>query len=794
MRTRMTAWRWAVLVALAAACAIGLTATLSAQAKRPITHDVYESWKSIQGTKVARDGGWLVYALTPQEGDTELVAHNLTTGSEFRHPRGRDAVITADGRFVVFTIAPPKADVDKAKKEKKKPEEMPKNGLGIMNLSTGKVDAVEKVKSFKLADEGSRLVAYLLEAEKAKEAPKPEAKPDEKKPAADPAAKKPRDKKKDAGTALVVRELATGTTVSINEVTEYTWTKDGGWLAYATSSDPKTPEKDGVFARKSADGTVKTLATGLGHYKGLAFDEAGAQLAFVSDRDDYKADAPAFKLYHWAATAEAATEMASAATAGMPKGWAPSENGRLEFSKDGARLFFGTARAPKAEPEDAPEPVKVDIWSWKDPLMQPMQKVQAEEAKKRNYRAVVHLKDRKFVQLAGEDMPGLTVIDQPAIALGSSDVPYRQMVSWDTGFEDLYAVNLVDGSRRKLLEKSRFGGTLSPGGAYVLTFDADDSQWYSVRVSDGQKVNLTGKLGVRFDDETGDTPEPQSAYGVVGWTTGDRSVLVNDRYDVWELRPDGTGPRMVTGGHGRKNGLVLRYVRLDAEERAGGPGGGFGGRSASSNTPIATDKPLLFSATNDSTKATGYFRVTPLPPAPVVPVKGAKPVKKGASAAAPALAPLPGGYAEPSRLVMLDKMFGGLVKPKNAEAPLLFTLQRFEEFPNLWMADADFGGMKKVTDANPQQAQFVWGRSEIIKYVNSDGKTLGAILTRPDNFDPAKKYPLMVYIYEELTNGLHRYVAPAPGTSINVTRFVSNGYVVLQPDIVYETGYPGRAR
>ena len=154
---------------------------------------------------------------------------------------------------------------------------------------------------------------------------------------------------------------------------------------------------------------------------------------------------------------------------------------------------------------------------------------------------------------------------------------------------------------------------------------------------------------------------------------------------------------------------------------------------------------------------------------------------------------LPASYGEPQKLVMLDKMFGGLQKPKKADAPLVFTLQRFEEFPNIWVADAGFGGMKKVTDANPQQADYLWGRSELISYVNSDGKTLRAILTRPENFDPTKKYPLMVYIYEELTNGLHRHVAPGPGTSINLSRFVSNGYVLLQPDIVYETGYPGES-
>jgi hypothetical protein len=124
----------------------------------------------------------------------------------------------------------------------------------------------------------------------------------------------------------------------------------------------------------------------------------------------------------------------------------------------------------------------VDIWATSDPLLQPMQKVRAEEEKRRNYRAVVHLKDKRLVTLASADMPDLTVGETAGVALGSSDLPYRQLISWDTDHNDYYAVCLQDGTRKKLLEESRFGGTRSPGGTYLLTFNADDSQWYSGRV------------------------------------------------------------------------------------------------------------------------------------------------------------------------------------------------------------------------------------------------------------------------------------------------------------------------
>jgi len=133
---------------------------------------------------------------------------------------------------------------------------------------------------------------------------------------------------------------------------------------------------------------------------------------------------------------------------------------------------------------------------------------------------------------------------------------------------------------------------------------------------------------------------------------------------------------------------------------------------------------------------------------------------------------------------------GGLQKARDADVTV-FTEATFAEFPDLWVSDTKFTNPQKVSNANPQQADYIWGKAENIKYINGDGKVLTARLIKPENFDPSKKYPMMVYIYEELSNGLHQYSAPNVGTSINITRYVSNGYVVLEPDIVYETGYPG---
>lgn len=346
-----------LLILSMGALAPALFSGQAAPAMKPLTPDVYDFWRSIRGTALSRDGVWLVYALVPQDGDGELVARNLRSGAEHRAPRGKDPVITPDGKFVVFAVAPLKVDIDKAKKDKKKPEEMPKAGFGVMDLATGTVKTFDRVKSFRIAEDGGTHVAWLAEP--------PDKKPDEKKDGEKPEekaeGKKKKEKKKEPGTDLVLRELASGKDITFPEVSEYAWNKPGTSLAYAVSS--KTPENDGAFVRRVADGTTRVLLKGSGNYKGFAFDEKGATLAFVSDRHDYKADAPVFRVYLWTEPAEAASELVPGVFKNVPAGMAVSENGALSFSKDGARIFLGIASPPKSEPEDAPEPLKVDIWN-----------------------------------------------------------------------------------------------------------------------------------------------------------------------------------------------------------------------------------------------------------------------------------------------------------------------------------------------------------------------------------------------------------------------------------------------
>jgi dipeptidyl aminopeptidase/acylaminoacyl peptidase len=329
-------------------------------------------------------------------------------------------------------------------------------------------------------------------------------------------------------------------------------------------------------------------------------------------------------------------------------------------------------------------------------------------------------------------------------ALGTDDREYRRMVEYDTRYSDYFAVNTSTGERKPLLVKHSGMLSWSPDGKYALTYK--DGNWHTISVPDGKVVNLTGKLGVRFWNEENDTPGAPYAYGTAGWTKDGKSVLVYDRYDLWQVAPDGSGARNVTAGFGRKTATQFRYVRLDPEDR----------RS------IDPAKPLLLSAENLNTRDTGFFE-THLD-----------------------------SKEEPKKLIWAAKKFASPVKAKDAPVYML-TASRFDEYPDLLVTDPAFHTMQKVSNANPQREEILWGTGELISYKNADGVQLSAALYKPANFDPQKKYPMLVYIYERLSQNVNNFIDARPGTSINASYYTSNGYLVLMPDIIYKTGYPGQS-
>jgi len=546
-----------------------------------------------------------------------------------------------------------------------------------------------------------------------------------------------------SGSTLVIHDLESGTEHRFHNVTSYAFTKDGKRLAYI--ANPEDEAEKGIFTVDPATGSATPVLTGPGRYRSLTWSEDGDQLAFLSALDEI------YSLYTWRPGDHEAKEIATKGSNGIPEGWEVSEYGSLRFSPNGRRLFFGTAPSTQPAPADsaAAARVVVDIWHWRDPQLQPQQIVQLNRARRQNYLAVVDLRRNRIVQLADEEVPQVTLgaRGDADIALGTSDLPYVVENHWERpGYSDDYLIDITNGRRELVRERARGRASLSPDARYVTWFDNDEG-WIALDTRSKKTVVMSEGIPYPLENEDHDTPSRPSAYGSAGWVEGGSEFIIYDRYDIWALDPTGKrSPRNLTQGVGRRDGIRFRIVRFDR-----------------SQPTLDPKEPLLLSSFHLRTKDAGFHRTT--------------------------LA----GNAEPEELISMARAFSNPLKAADADV-LLYTRSSFEEFPDLWVANTDFEGARKISNANPQQSEYLWGTAELVEWRSAEGTTLQGILYKPEDFDPTKKYPMVTYFYERMSDGLHTHYAPVPHRSrINFTFYTSRGYLVFVPDIVYREGYPGES-
>jgi dipeptidyl aminopeptidase/acylaminoacyl peptidase len=449
-------------------------------------------------------------------------------------------------------------------------------------------------------------------------------------------------------------------------------------------------------------------------------------------------------------------------TPGVPSPFVVSERGPLAYSRDGNELYV--PMAPPARPArsvDAPpadDRVLVDLWHWQDDLIQPMQRVRANQERNRSYRGVVHLDTGKYVQLADTKMGTVSPSDDGTRAIGMDDSPYRRLVDYDGTYNDVYMVDTATGARKLVLKQLRGGGGGGRGSGGGLQWSPDgrsaffyqDKHWHVLDPAAAAARNVTSALGVAVHDEDDDTPDPAGNYGNAGWTSDSKSFIVYDRYDVWQIFTDGQPARNLTEGEGLKTRTEFRVQRLDPPDAEDDVRG------------IDVERPLYLRAVSEDTRASGFYKET---------FAGATP---------------------PQRLLWGDKNYRVATRAADADV-VVVTASRFDEYPDLRVTDSTFATLSKASNGGAQMEKFSWGTSELVSFRNTDGVPLKAALYKPANFDPKKKYPMLVYIYEGLSQNVHTFVEPRPSHNINFTHYVSNGYVILTPDIVYTEGQPGQS-
>lgn len=820
---------------LIAAIAITAFSTTSGNAqditRRPLQHSDYDVWNTISrsGLGMSGDGQWAMYIVQNGaiDGEGTLHIHNTKTGREYVIDRGTEPRVTDDSRFAIFRVTPEKKKIAQLRKDKKPSSEFPKSKLHILELKTGVTRNIEGVRSFRIPDENGSWLACLMDkpagpsdlddksmgerevyevtseglrrpkkavklktreqlalerGEKEIEAPEETPEKNEtKKSATDEKSNNGEKKDKSSGYPLMLINLDTEITRTYPSAVSYQFSKNGATFAFSTSvegADKKSDDDakgpvDGVHVIKLDSLDHLVIAEGLGEYKNMTITEDGSQIAFLSNRDDYESETSSWSVYHWSSKSKTAKPIASEGDEGIPNGWWISPSSSQSFSEDLTRLFFETSPVPEevmeersakkegrsAREDDSDEKAKLDIWHWQDPQLQPEQLLQAAAERRRDYLAVFDIEAKKILQLADRQVPSVRVdLDSPTdLAIANTNVRYRKMLSWDRpGFQDAYLVDLKTGKRELILEKVKWSAFLSPDGRYITWFDQEAKAWFAKKTKDrkAKPVEISKGIDYPLQDELHDTPNLAPAYGAEGWTVNDEAFLINDRFDIWQLDPTGKkSPICLTQGIGREQEIRFDYRQLDPEQRA-----------------IDLSKPMMLSAFNRKTKASGYYQLS-------APSKAKGKNKKT--------------ERQLRSLIMLDESVGRFVKAKYSDN-VMFTRSTFRNCPDLWSSDTSFKKIYRVSDINPQQDQYSWGNAELVHWDAADGQKLDGILIKPDDFDPSKQYPMMVYFYERNSDNLHSYYTPAAGRSIICHSFyVSRGYLVFIPDIPYKTGEPG---
>jgi dipeptidyl aminopeptidase/acylaminoacyl peptidase len=728
--------------------AVVLCLMLAAQAsfaqKRSLTLTDILKFRQLESPVISDDGLWVAYAAQPDRGDGEAKIHSLSSSRVYTISRGGKPVFSRDARWVALTLKPTAIDIEKKEKEKEKP----KSGMVLLNTASGDTLQIARVESFLFSND-ARWLAYLKS--------KPDKKPD---PAKADAAKdtgtavRPKLKKDLLGSDLVLRNLQTRLEVTIPFVTSFAFDSTSAYLAYVIADT--TGFANGVYLRslrREGMAARALVARPNGAFTNLLWSNDGGSLAFVTAIVDEKEKPGPGALWIWNGRDTSAQEIATAAI--TPAHWLLPSKNSLIWSRDGERLFFGlrpsiTADRTQEEKKDSLIDVldssailmkrELDVWGWNDPRIVTNQKKRWKDASEQTYRAIYHQSTGRVALLADTTMPVLEVSENPHVALGRSNVPYLKSITWEGEFNDLYLVNLVSGERKVIASRLAGAASLSPDGGSVVYFN--DNQWYLYSTKGATTRNLTASLGVAFYDEEDDTPDPPNAYGFGGWVEGGKSFLLYDRYDVWQFNAaDGAGINL-TQGAGRKGELLFRVQRLDPD--------------AQSFLPNET---LLLTAYHDRKKFTALYSTT-----------------------------LGTGGATP--LLEEKKRFSILAKAKNA-GKILYTRQSYTEFPDVWVGDLSLRSTKRISDLNPQAAEFAWGSAELVDWISDDGTPLQGVLIKPGNYEQGKRYPVLVYFYELSSQRLYDFNQVVISHRPCFPYYASNGYALFLPDVRFEVGRPG---
>jgi predicted peptidase len=731
-----------------------------AAAPRPIELEDIVAWKGLGASTLSNDGKWIAYRIAPLQGDSEVVIRSTSSDTEYRIDTGETggpaASFSADSAYAAVTVAPSKKAAAAARKARKPVQ----NNVTIVTLADGSKSVVEKVRRHAFSNDASGWIALHRYGA---DAPGGAGRAGGAGQGADSA-----DSSKPRGADLILRELATGSDLSVGNVADFAFDKSGRWLAFTI--DAADQAGNGIQLRDMTSAAVRVLDSGKASYEQPAWTDDGDGLAVLKGTEDKAYRDKRYAVLGFTALSAGAAPAKvlydpSADTA-FPDGMTISPDRAPRFTHDLDALVFGIHALRKSDkpsrpdaetagdkpaPADTPSRPAADenedekpnlvIWHWKDPRLPTAQEVQEQRDRSFSFLSVYYPASKKFIRLADDALRTVNMAPKDKWAVGYDVRDYERMGNLDgRQFRDVYTVNVATGERKLALEHNRWVYGPSPDGTKFLYYQ--DKHFHVFDMTTGQSRNVTASVPANFVDVEDDhniVDPPQFPWG---WSSDSRQVLLSDGWDIWQV-PVAQGAPVNLTVNGTKD--ALRYEQrfsLDPDEEG-----------------IDLSKPIYVDVFGEWTKKNGIGRIDPGTP-------GVKNVLWG------------------------DAAFSRLAKAKNADV-IVYARETRGDTPNFYATTTAFGDAKKISDVYPDQKNFAWSSDAmLIEYTSEKGRKLSGSLFLPAGYEKGKQYPMVVYIYERLTQGHNTYARPTHN-GFNRSVYTSNGYAVLMPDITYHVNDPG---
>ncbi len=749
----------------------GVSQAQATTAGKPLTVADYSRWRNIEDAVISPDGKWVAYTLRytntlPADSRPVMYLRNLESSQELQVAHAHDPSFSRDSRWVVYQLDSVPASrggrstgegaadssTDQAAVTQDSGSGSPSRAVpprvGLRELATGSTRTWQRVQSASFNYKSTHLLLQRRASVGAGRGGSAGG--------SAPAGGRGGATSTGGGHDAILVSLEDGRALFLGSLGEAAFNRQGDLLGYTVDAAEKMG--NGLYVMDLEGSRTQVLDNDTLTYARLTWSDDGNAIAILKGHSVAKMRDRDNVLVAFTGVREgpAETEMTPVVldppkTPGFPMGFVVSERAPLSWSEDGRLIFLGIL-PQRAAPDTGRRPgtdslANVDVWRTQDEEIQSVQMIRAEQERNFTFRQAFDIRDQRYVTLTDSAMRTVVISPDGKWAAGFDDRAY--VSDYERPRADLYRVNTATGQRTLIVSGQLTGQYLtgfSPDGGHYLYWR--DNRYQSYDLNAGTTTTLANAAG-SFANMEFDYPGVRPPYGVAGFSSDGAGVIAQHRFDMWYLPFDGSVARNLTGGVGSQRGIRFRYIRTDAIDSTAS-------RAERTGDMIDLSKPVTLSAFGEYTKKSGYFRI-----------------QDGAL----------------KELVFEDALYNTPIRAELSDRFLL-TRQTFREFPDLRVSGPGFADARKISDANPQQAGFLWGRRVLFDYRIKDGTRLQGILALPDDYKPGEKRPMIVSFYEKNSQNMHRYAGPSflTGMGSIPTEALSRGYITMLADVFFHTG------